>query len=83
MRIGRLLLWVTTLAVATPGEQADWNPVPEIVQRIIAPEFPARDFVITELGAVTDGKTDCTEAIRQAIKACSEAGGGRVIVPAR
>ena len=81
MRIGHLLLWVATLAVATPGEQADWNPVPEIVKRIVAPEFPARDFVITELGAVADGKTDCTEAIRQAIKACSEAGGGRVIVP--
>jgi polygalacturonase len=81
MRIVHLLMRVATLAVSTPGEQADWNRVPETVKRIVAPEFPARDFVIIEFGAVTDGKTDSTEAIRKAIKTCSEAGGGRVIVP--
>jgi len=76
------LLCVALFAISAPGEQAEWNQVPEILKRIVAPEFPARNFAITEYGAVADGKTDCTEAIRKAIKACSEAGGGRVNVPA-
>ena len=52
------------------------------MKRIVAPEFPAKDFKITDYGAVADGKTDSTEAIAKAIKACSDAGGGRVVVPA-
>src|SRR4051812_44626479 len=82
MKMIHLLVCVALFAISTPDEQADWNPVPEIMKRIVAPEFPARKFAITEFGAVTDGKTDCTDAIRKAIKACSEAGGGRVIIPA-
>ncbi len=30
---------------------------------------------------MADGKTDCTDAIRKAIAACAQAGGGRVVVP--
>jgi len=56
--------------------------VPAILARIKAPKFPARDFPITNFGAVADGKTDSTEAIRKAIAACNSAGGGRVVVPA-
>jgi polygalacturonase len=82
MTILRSLICFALLAVSMPGEQADWTPVPEILKRIVAPEFPERQFSISEFGAAADGKTDCTEAIRKAIKACSEAGGGRVVVPA-
>src|SRR5204862_6043835 len=39
-------------------------------------------FNITNFGAVADGKSDSTEAIRKAIAACNAAGGGRVVVPA-
>jgi unsaturated rhamnogalacturonyl hydrolase len=59
-----------------------WEDVPAILARIKAPEFPARDFPITAYGAIADGATDCTAAIRQAIEACHAAGGGRVVVPA-
>ena len=61
---------------------AEWAKVPEILSRIQAPVFPDREFPITKYGAATDGKTDCSEAIREAIDACAEAGGGRVVVPA-
>jgi polygalacturonase len=52
-----------------------------ILARIQAPSFPKRDFDITKYGAKGDGKADCTQAIRQAIAACTKAGGGRVVIP--
>ena len=54
---------------------------PKILARIVPPRFPARDFDITQFGAVGDGVTDCTPAFRAAIAACAQAGGGRVVVP--
>ncbi len=60
----------------------EWAGVSEILARIKAPVFPAREFAITDYGAVADGKTDCTEAIRKAIEACHEAGGGHVTISA-
>jgi unsaturated rhamnogalacturonyl hydrolase len=58
----------------------NWDSVPAILARIKAPQFPARDFRITDFGAKGDGTTDCSGAIAQAIAACSSAGGGRVLV---
>jgi polygalacturonase len=53
-----------------------------ILSRIKPPSFPDRDFEITKYGAASDGAKKCTEAIRTAIRACSSAGGGRVVIPA-
>jgi unsaturated rhamnogalacturonyl hydrolase len=58
-----------------------WDAEPGILAQINAPEFPAHNFPITDYGAVADGTTDCTDAIRQAIEACHNAGGGHVVVP--
>ncbi len=69
-------------AEVTLQNPSAWSRVPQILARIKAPTFPNRQFHITDFGAVRDGQTDCTEAIRKAIAACAESGGGRVIVPA-
>ncbi|MGA2556702.1 MAG: glycosyl hydrolase family 28-related protein, partial [Verrucomicrobiota bacterium] len=85
-----ILLWTAALtacalhsapkdAGATAGANG-WSSVPAILARIQAPQFPARDFPITDFGAKGDGAADCTEAIAQAIAACHAAGGGRVVV---
>jgi len=60
---------------------AGWEQVDEILSKISAPQFPDRDFNITDYGAVGDGQTDCTEAFKKAISAANEAGGGRVVIP--
>lgn len=59
----------------------DWKQMDEILARIKAPSFPAKDFLITEHGAVGDGVADARPAIVKAIDACVAAGGGRVVVP--
>jgi polygalacturonase len=65
-------------ATSGPG----WGQVGEILRKTRPPHFRPRDFLITRYGAVGDGTTDATTAIRTAIDACHRAGGGRVVVPA-
>lgn len=43
--------------------------------------FPSTNFLVTDYGAVADGKTINTEAINSAIEICSRSGGGRVVIP--
>jgi unsaturated rhamnogalacturonyl hydrolase len=71
-------------AESAPKESVapEWSRVGEILARIKEPVFPDQQFLITAYGAAADGTTDCTEAIRKAIEACSKAGGGHVVVPA-
>src|SRR5262245_62125364 len=64
------------------GQRPDpWDEVPRILARIKPPVFPARDFDVTKYGAVGNNLKDNTDAFRDAIAACSRAGGGRVVVP--
>ncbi|OIJ14702.1 glycoside hydrolase [Anaerobacillus alkalilacustris] len=49
---------------------------------VVLPEIPDREFYLPDFGAVGDGVLECTNAFKQAIEACSNAGGGKVIVPA-
>jgi polygalacturonase len=58
-----------------------WRRADAIVRSIVIPKFKSVDFDIRKFGAVGDGKTSCTDAIRKAIAACRAAGGGRVVVP--
>lgn len=80
-----LLLGLAAIAFgaeqAAPNLRQDWALESQILKRIHAPGFPRHNFVITDFGAVADGKTDSTEAIAKAIEACAEKGGGRVVIP--
>ncbi len=76
-----LLFGFTVACGPTTLAEAGWDQVPSILSQIIPPIFPDRDFMITDYGAVGDGRSDCSEAIRKAIAACHAAGGGRVLVP--
>ncbi len=54
----------------------------EIEKSIKEPKFRDVSYNIVNYGAVADGKTMSTAGIRKAILACSQDGGGKVIVPA-
>lgn len=53
-----------------------------ILARIVAPQFADTTFAITAFGAVADSAANCKPAIDSAIKACAQAGGGLVLIPA-
>lgn len=58
----------------------DWQQAARIVQNLKIPSFPNNDFNIADFGA--ESGRDARIAIKKAITACHQAGGGRVLVPA-
>jgi len=71
---------LSSTAREVPVRVTGWDSLPSLLARIKAPEFPARDFPITDFDAKAG--TDASAAIAAAIEACHQAGGGRVVVPA-
>ena len=75
---------VATLGLASAGNVAyrmlNVPDAPFAMPPVRECVFPARDFLITDFGARPDGSVS-TLAFAAAMKACSEAGGGRVSVP--
>lgn len=63
------------------AENDAWKELEIILKNTKEPIFKNSDYSVLDYGAVADGKTVCTTAFRDAIKACTEKGGGRVIVP--
>jgi polygalacturonase len=73
--------FLAAAAVAIAARAADAPDEKAVLDRIRAPQFPARDFDITKYGARSGGKASATDSIRRAIDACAHSGGGRVVVP--
>jgi len=70
----------TSYAEKIPEDIAPLNP-PFDMPEFQRPVFPDRDFDILDYGAKAGGKTKNTGAFADAVRACTEAGGGRVLVP--
>ncbi len=82
-RLSLILFMATLLPLAAQAKAWDESEYRRIEQRIQAPTFPDRDFVITRYGAkTTNTAAKNQKAINKAIQACSKKGGGRVVVPA-
>ena len=75
-----LLMVIVSCQLTSPEDV--WAAKAALEQRIVAPRFADRDFVITDFGARRGGKQLSTRAIATAIDQCHRAGGGRVVVPA-
>ncbi|RVT46645.1 glycoside hydrolase family 28 protein [Rheinheimera sediminis] len=73
-----LLSFKVTAAAAKVVDPV-WAVAEQILRDIKLTSFPQRDFVITAFGAKQNQR--CDKAIAQAIAACHQAGGGRVVVP--
>ena len=61
-------------------EQEGWEEVPRILARIKPPTFPEAIFPVKDFGARGDSLADDRPAFLQAIEACSQSGGGTVVV---
>ncbi len=74
-RVALVLLALTVFPAAVrAAAPAGWV-------RPALPEIPAREFLLTDFGAVGDGRTMNTAAFARAIAAVDTAGGGRLVVP--
>ena len=69
--------------ITTANRAVEIEPInaPFDMGQLNRPQFPNKTFNITKYGATNDWTTKNTEAFRKAIEACSEAGGGTVLVP--
>lgn len=58
------------------------NAIPHwVMPKVLLPGIPDQVYLLTDFGAVGDGFTDNTAAFHRALRACAEAGGGKLIIP--
>lgn len=62
-------------------ERIESMPAPFSMPDLQRPFFPDRTFTLRDYGAIPGGTHKNTGAIRDAVSACSAAGGGTVVVP--
>lgn len=89
VRISIAIVLFLGVVSSSSAQQKVWKsssePIKEMEllrKKIIAPTFKKQEFLLTNYGAIGDGKTTNTAAFKKAIEDCNRKGGGRVIVPA-
>jgi DNA sulfur modification protein DndE len=82
-KMNRLLLMMCAILNFYHSSPAQWSgEVPfTMPEKLREPVFKTDTFNISNFGALYDGITLNTNAIASAIKTCSEAGGGVVVIP--
>ena len=78
--IGGMMIGAVAVSADTAYDYVSAPEAPFKMPDVPVWRVPAREFPITDYGAVT-GAVKNTEAFAKAIAACSAAGGGRVVVP--
>lgn len=87
MKFYKLLLWslIPLLYSCTTPIKDGYKEItvdaPFVMEPIKEYVFPDKEFSILDFGAKEGGREMNTQAIAAAIKACNEAGGGKVIIP--
>jgi len=77
-----VLLCCSVLSAVTLSAKGWGNEYRAIEKRIVAPTFSDRQYMIADFGASQQATAaENQRAINSAIKTCSQAGGGRVVVP--
>ena len=79
--LAALLLFSTNLLSQNKGIPYYIGKCPFKMDEIPTPSFPDKKYTITDFGAKQDKGFLNTSAINAAINACSDAGGGTVVIP--
>jgi polygalacturonase len=86
LTLARILPLAALLALPRAGAVLHGGAAPfdfDAIAKVqpVRPAIPAREFVLTDFGAIADGRTLNTAAFAKAIAAVERAGGGRLVVP--
>lgn len=79
--VAMVLFGCKNAAQKEPAKVDNFAMADEIIKNIVVPTFADKNFNIVDFGAISDGTTNNTEAIKKAIDSCSNSGGGKVIIP--
>jgi polygalacturonase len=78
----QIFILVGGLGCAQDNQSSDvWSNIDDILNQIVTPTFPQKEYNIESFGAIGDGTTDCSAAFSKAINECNANGGGKVVVP--
>ncbi len=79
--VALVLCSVSIHSIRSQNINEAWVQADRIINSIQKPVFNNKQYIITNYGAEAGGIKICTESINQAIRECSDNGGGSVIIP--
>ena len=79
-----IFLWSVIFLLSTPfllKASEPWLKADSILEIIKEPQFPDRNFKITDYKGKAGGSFDNTKIINRLIDRCSKSGGGKIVIP--